>query len=329
LGKGTAIEVGRIFKKYDNGFMALRGADLSVQRGEIFAVLGPNGAGKTTLMRILTTQIRPTSGSAKVFGLSVTERQLEIREGFGYVPQEMSVWTDISGRENLIIYSKIYGVPAAARRKIIDEVLGAMDLLGVADRLVKTYSGGMIRRLELACAFLTKPKILFLDEPTIGLDPSAREKVWEMILSFKKEMGTTILFNTHYMSEADRYSDRIGIMAAGKVILTSDAEKLKKSLGEVVLLEFSGFPASKALSAVKGISHAVIDGKAVKVFCSDAEKTAPKLIEALRKAGATVTKVSIDKPSLDDVFLKYAGKGSESGRASEVAGMRQRIRRGG
>lgn len=158
---------------------ALDGVNLKVKPGVAFALLGPNGAGKTTLIRILTTQLKPTSGEAHVFGLNVARDASKVRKLISYVPQEMSVWTDLTGYENLLIYAKIFGVPRLEREKVINEVLEAMDLTHVKDDLVRTYSGGMIRRLEIACAMLIKPRIMFLDEPTIGLDPAARKIVWE------------------------------------------------------------------------------------------------------------------------------------------------------
>jgi len=172
-----AVQVNGLVKVYDGKVRALDGVDLTVEAGKAFALLGPNGAGKTTLMRILTTQIRPTSGEAYVFGLDVVRHGNKVRRLISYVPQEMSVWIDISGYENLLIYSKIFGLPSSERGKIIDDVLEHMGLTNVKDDLVKTYSGGMIRRLEIACAMLIKPKIMFLDEPTIGLDPR-RERLF-------------------------------------------------------------------------------------------------------------------------------------------------------
>lgn len=213
-----AVDVRGLTKVYEGKVRALDGVDLRVEAGRVFALLGPNGAGKTTLMRILTTQLKPTSGEAYVFGLDVVRKNAQVRRLVGYVPQEMSVWTDISGYENLLIYAKIYRLPSSKRREIIQDALKKMGLSEVANDLVKTYSGGMIRRLETACTMLIKPKILFLDEPTIGLDPSARKAVWEELTSFKKEYGVTVFFNTHYMDEADLYSDEIAIINDGKIV---------------------------------------------------------------------------------------------------------------
>jgi len=180
-----AVQVNNLVKVDDGKAKALEGVDLNVKPGVAFALLGPNGAGKTTLIRILTTQLKPTVGEAYVFGLNVVQDGGKVRKLVSYVPQEMSVWTDISGYENLLIYGKIFGVPRLEREKVIDGVLESMGLKDVKNDLVKTYSGGMIRRLEIACTMLIKPKIMFLDEPTIGLDPAARRVVWERLNVFK------------------------------------------------------------------------------------------------------------------------------------------------
>jgi ABC-2 type transport system ATP-binding protein len=225
-----AIEVRRLEKVYAGKVKALDSIDFTVNAGDVFAMLGPNGSGKTTLMRILTTQFKPTSGNALIFGLDVVNDGAKVRKIISYVPQETSVWTDITGYENLLIYAKIYGIPSNSRERIIWDALQSMGVDAVANKLVKTYSGGMIRRLELACATIIKPRLLFLDEPTIGLDPSARKAVWENLTSVKKEYGTTVFFNTHYMDEADHYSDEIAIIDRGKMIKFGTPSELKQSL---------------------------------------------------------------------------------------------------
>lgn len=230
-----AIEVRHLVKIYAGNVKALDGVDFEVNAGDIFALLGPNGSGKTTLMRILTTQFKPTSGEAYIFGFDVVKNDSEVRKSISYVPQETSVWTDISGFENLLIYAKIYGIPSNYRKNVIWDALESMGLDAIANNLVKTYSGGMIRRLEIACAMIIKPKLMFLDEPTIGLDPSARKAVWEKLTSFSKEYGTTIFFNTHYMDEADNYSDEIAIMDKGKMVKFGTASELKHSIRREVI----------------------------------------------------------------------------------------------
>ena len=329
-----AVDVKGLVKIYNGKVKALDGVDLKVEAGKVFALLGPNGAGKTTLMRILTTQLKPTSGEACVFGLDVVRRDSDVRRILGYIPQEMSVWSDITGFENLLIYAKIYGAPSDERKKIIWEALEIMGLDTVANNVVKTYSGGMIRRLEIACTLLIGPKILFLDEPTIGLDPSARKAVWEELSSFQKEYGSTIFFNTHYMDEADLYSDEIAIINGGKIVKLGMAEELKHSIGgEVILLSTTDHNAGEdVLNEIKKLNFVndiIVDNLEVRVIVEDAETALPTVIDVLRSKNIPVTKVSITKPTLDDVFLKYAGTKLETGGGiSEVRQVRRMIRRG-
>jgi ABC-2 type transport system ATP-binding protein len=326
-----AVEVKNLVKVYGRNVRALDGVDLSVEAGKTFALLGPNGAGKTTLVRILTTQIRPTSGEAFVFGLDVVREGGKVRKIIGYVPQEMSVWTDLSGYENLLIYAKIYGIPRSEREELLWEVLEKLGMKEAAKGLVRTYSGGMIRRLEIASALLIRPKILFLDEPTIGLDPSARKAVWTELGKFKEGDGVTIFFNTHYMDEADLYAEEIGIINAGKIVTLGTAAELKRSVGgELITLTAgpNGLPSEK-LRSLEFVEDVISAEGEVRVVVRDAEAALPKLLEFLRQDGISVARVSMTKPTLDDVFLKYAGTKFEAGgRVSEVRQMRRMIRRG-
>lgn len=329
-----AVEVKGLVKVYSGKTRALDGVDLKIGAGKAFALLGPNGAGKTTLMRILTTQLRPNAGEAYVFGLNVVKEGGKIRRLISYVPQEMSVWTDVSGYENLLVYAKIFDIAASERRKTIDEALTSMGLAEVADSLVKTYSGGMVRRLEIACAMLIKPKIMFLDEPTIGLDPSAKKVVWQKLTSFKKEYGVTVFFNTHYMDEADLYSDEIAIINQGKIVTLGTAEELKRSLGgEMILFAFENGGIKESLvQKLKASSFAkdvMVGNSELSVLVDEAETALPHLIKILEGLGVSAGKISITKPTLDDVFLKYAGTRLETGgRISEVTHIRDMIRRG-
>jgi ABC-2 type transport system ATP-binding protein len=228
------------------------------------------------------------------------------------VPQETSVWTDISGFENLLIYAKIYGIPSNHRKNIIWDALVSMGLDAIANNLVKTYSGGMIRRLEIACAMIIKPKLMFLDEPTLGLDPSARKIVWEKLTSFRKDYGTTIFFNTHYMDEADLYSDEIAIMDKGKMVKFGTASELKHSIRRDVIqfnLDNHGVDeiVLKKIRNMDFVSDVAIHNSELKVVVEDAETALPDIMEILRTDGITVAKISTTRPTLDDVFLKYAG----------------------
>lgn len=307
-----AIEVRQLVKIYAGRVRALDGVDFTVNGGDIFALLGPNGSGKTTLMRILTTQFKPTSGEAHIFGFDVVKNDSEVRKSISYVPQETSVWTDISGFENLLIYAKIYGLPANHRKNIIWDALEGMGLDSIANNLVNTYSGGMIRRLEIACAMIIKPKLMFLDEPTIGLDPSARRIVWEKLTSFRKEYGTTIFFNTHYMDEADHYSDEIAIMDKGKMVKFGTASELKHSIRrEIIQFNLRNYGIDeivlKIIRSMDFVSDVSVHNSELNVVVEDAETALPIIMEILRTKGITVEKISTSRPTLDDVFLKYAG----------------------
>ncbi len=326
-----AIETEHLVKVYAGTVRALDGVNLSLSAGRTFALLGPNGAGKTTLMRILTTQIRPTAGKARVFSLDVVRDGAKVRKIIGYVPQEMSVWTDLSGYENLLIYAKIYGIPRSQRSRLLDEVLTNLGMREAARALVRTYSGGMIRRLEIASALLIRPKILFLDEPTIGLDPAARKAVWTELRKFREEEGVTIFFNTHYMDEADLYAEEIGIINQGQLIKLGTGLELKRSVGgEVIALALASDAfVPERLKKLEFVEDVIAAEEEVRVVVQDAEAALPRLLDLLRQDGISVAKVSITKPTLDDVFLKYAGTRFEAGgRVSDVRQMRRMIRRG-
>jgi ABC-2 type transport system ATP-binding protein len=330
----VAVDTRNLVKVYKGETRALDGIDLTVEAGIAFALLGPNGAGKTTLIRTLTTQLKPTSGEAYVFGLNVTREGSKIRRLISYVPQEVSVWTDISGYENLLVYAKIFGIPSQEREDIIHEALENMGLDEVSDNLVSTYSGGMVRRLEIASAMLIKPKIMFLDEPTIGLDPSAKKVVWERLTGFKKQHGVTVFFNTHYMDEADLYSDRIAIINRGKIVKQGTAEELKRSLGgEVILFNLQNTDVAeetlRKLRSAETVKDVILTNSELSILVEDAETSLPRIMDLLRNEGVKTSRISITKPTLDDVFLKYAGTRLEtSGRISEVTSIRRMIRKG-
>jgi ABC-2 type transport system ATP-binding protein len=327
-----AIEVKNLVKVYGGKVKALDEMDLSVEAGKVFALLGPNGAGKTTLMRILTTQFSQTSGEARIFGTDVRKGGGKIRKMISYVPQEMSVWTDVSGYENLLIYAKLYGLPGHERRTVVKEAIHTMGLDEFANSMVKNYSGGMIRRLEIASALLIKPKLLFLDEPTIGLDPSARKAVWEKLMGFKKEFGVTIFFNTHYMDEADMYSDQIAIMNMGKIVKLGTAEELKRSVGgEVILLSLEHHLDPEILKKVRKmrmVTEALAEDSHVSIYVKDADSSLPHVMDFFRSENVAVSKAEIMKPTLDDVFLKYAGTRIETAeRVTDVRQTRSMIKR--
>ena len=212
----SAIETDRLTRRFGT-LVAVNGISFAVPAGSVFGLLGPNGAGKTTTIKMLTTLLPLTAGTARVAGFDVTREPVAVRRRIGYVPQALSADGLLTGRENLAIFTKLYSIPRAERRHRIDDALALMGLDGVAGSLVKTYSGGMVRRLEIAQSMLHEPPVLFLDEPTVGLDPVARRAVWEHLRAVRTEMGTTILLTTHYMEEAEELCDRVAIMHAGAI----------------------------------------------------------------------------------------------------------------
>ncbi|NYZ79392.1 ATP-binding cassette domain-containing protein [Candidatus Micrarchaeota archaeon] len=329
-----AVDVRKLSKKYGT-LLALDRVDLKVEEGKLFALLGPNGAGKTTLLRILTTQFEPTSGDAFVLGKNVITQGEELRELISYVPQEMSVWMDISGYENLLIYSKIYGLSAEERKDAIRDSLQLMDLADAANRLVSTFSGGMIRKLELACAVMIKPKILFLDEPTIGLDPATRKTIWKKLRALNRESGTNVFFSTHYMDEAELYADEIGIMNKGKLIKVASPEELKRSVSSDLVTIESGSLISRSVAShlrrLKDVSCVEPKGDIVEISTRSSEESLGGIVKSLLADGVVIKKISTRKPTIDDAFLRYAGtKGSSQdvGRLQELKRTRERIRRG-
>jgi ABC-2 type transport system ATP-binding protein len=226
----TILKTDRLTREFGT-LTAVDDLSLSIDEGEVFGLLGPNGAGKTTLIKMLTTLLPPTSGNAEIAGYDILHHSGNVRRIIGYVPQLLSADGSLTGHENLLVFAKLYNIPRSERNDRIHEALQLMELTDAADKTVRTYSGGMIRRLEIAQAMLHRPRLLFLDEPTVGLDPLARGAVWEYIELLRAEYGTTILLTTHYMEEADALCTRISIMHMGKVVVTGTPEELKESIG--------------------------------------------------------------------------------------------------
>jgi ABC-2 type transport system ATP-binding protein len=226
----AVLETRQLTRRF-GALTAVDGLTISVQPGEVFGLVGPNGAGKTTTIKMLTTLLPPSSGTARVAGFDITRQPAQVRRLIGYVPQMLSADGTLTGYENLLIFAKLYDLPAAGRKQRVREALAFMGLEDSADRLVRQYSGGMIRRLEIAQSMLHAPRVLFLDEPTIGLDPVARKAVWERIEQLRDEFGTMILLTTHYMEEADRLCDRVAVMHLGSVAVSGTPAELKQSIG--------------------------------------------------------------------------------------------------
>jgi ABC-2 type transport system ATP-binding protein len=304
------VEVDRLRKCFGD-FCAVDGLSFDVSHGEIFGLLGPNGAGKSTLIRMLTTLVPPTSGTARINGFDIIRQPYEVRASIGVIPQAMTSDLDLSAEENMGIFAKLYGITRDKRRRTIEGLLKAVDLEQWADKPVKMFSGGMRRRLEIARGLVHQPKIFFLDEPTTGLDPVSRVAVWDMLTRLKQERDLTILLTTHYMDEADKLCDRIAIVDHGKLVALDSPMKLKASIPGQNILEvsFSAIPADWE-GRLRSLPE-VVDVKAVdhifRISSQNGPQTTVELMEAARKAGVTVTSLSVQTTTLDDVFMHYTG----------------------
>ncbi|HLH67914.1 MAG TPA: ATP-binding cassette domain-containing protein [Candidatus Dormibacteraeota bacterium] len=236
LAPELAVECQGLSQRFGS-VQALDGVEFTVRRGEVFGLLGPNGAGKTTTIRVLVTLLRPDSGTIRVFGLDVVRQAMAVRRAIGYVPQQLSADQGLSGYENVWLFAKLFDVPRSQLRARIQEALALMGLEEAARRPVVTYSGGMVRRLELAQALVNRPRLLVLDEPTIGLDPVARAGVWQRVQELRARTGMTVLLTTHYMDEADRLCDRVALMHRGRIVALDTPARLKESLGQAATLD--------------------------------------------------------------------------------------------
>lgn len=302
------IEVEGLTKRFGQ-FTAVDNISFQVGKNEIFGLLGPNGAGKITTIRCLLTLIPPTSGSAKVAGVDVLKKPQQARENCGYVPQDVSVDGDLTGYENLLFYAKLFHVPGSVRKERIVEVIKFMELTEKANQLAKNYSGGMMRRLEIGQVLINRPKVLFLDEPSIGLDPVAKRMVIDYVHRLRDEFDASILLTTHDMNEADTLCDRVAIMNGGKIAVIGPPSKLKAELGgDVVTIASDNHNCYQVLGELgyKLLSEAQ-DGTCDLVV-DDGERKVPEIIDRLKNRGVNTLSVSLKVGTLDDVFLKYAGK---------------------
>ncbi|MCW3133895.1 MAG: ATP-binding cassette domain-containing protein [Methanophagales archaeon] len=306
-----AIEVRDLTKRYrGNGFAAVDHVSFSVKSGEIFALLGPNGAGKTTTIKILTTLLKPTSGTAKVAGFDVSKDKDSVRKSIGIVFQEPSLDWRLTGRENLDFHARIYGIGRKEREERIEEVLKLVELEDKADVVVDKYSGGMKRSLELARGFIHSPKVLFLDEPTLGLDTHTRRRIWDYIGELNDKEGVTIVLTTHHMEEADYLCERVGIMDQGKIIALDTPKNLKDLIGsDLVSLEMNTRDCNtdifKKLDFVTDFRE-YNDSVTLKMERGDLR--IPAIMEVAQREGIEIKSVNLRKPSLEDVFLYITGR---------------------
>jgi len=307
----NAIEVERLTKKFGD-LVAVQEVSFSVHEGEIFGLLGPNGAGKTTLIRMLTTLTPPTSGTARVAGHDILKEADGVRESIGVIPQALTSDPELTAEENLLLHAKLYGVPAAERAALSRRLLEAVDLQRFARELVRNFSGGMRRRLEIARGLVHSPKILFLDEPTTGLDPVSRTNVWEMIQKLKQEARLTILLTTHYMDEADKLCERIAIVDHGRLEALDTPTQLKDSVPgtDVVEAEFVGAPENwpEELRGLAQVADVTQRDGVTHIASHNGPETVGALMELARRRRVTVRKVTVQSTTLDDVFLHYTGR---------------------
>lgn len=309
----NAVETRSLKKVYGSETVAVDEISFAVQEGEIFGFLGPNGAGKSTTMMILTTLLKPTSGKAFVAGFDVAESPKKVRESIGYVQQEITVDEYLTGRENLLLQARLNHIPKDQIRSRIDELVDLVELKDKQHEATITYSGGMRKRLEIAGGLLHRPKVLFLDEPTVGLDIQTRQKIWEYIRRIHKEYKMTIFLTTHYMEEADRLCDRIGVIDHGKIQAIDTPQSLKNALGGgIITLSVEGDEKKRDLvDAIRKIDlvrdAAEKEGK-ITVFSSKGTEVAPLIFSLASELGVRIKSVSITEPTLDDVFLSITGR---------------------
>ena len=306
-----SIETKSLTKSFGS-VIAVNDISFSVKTGEIFGFLGPNGAGKSTTMMILTTLLKPTSGQALISEFDVMENAKKVRENIGYVQQETTVDEYLTGRENLLLQAKLNHIPKNQIKQRIDEVLELIELSDKQNDAVVTYSGGMRKRLDIAGGLLHRPKVLFLDEPTVGLDIQTRRKIWEYIKKIHKEFDMTIFLSTHYMEEADNLCDRIGIIDGGKIQVIDSPENLKNAMGNEVISIIMDDSDNRdsflsKLEEIESVNNINQDGTKLTLFVSNGTKVIPTIFQISSELEIKITTISLTRPTLDDVFLSYTG----------------------
>jgi len=308
----NAIEAVDLRKAYGEDVQALDGLTFSVPAGTVFGLLGPNGAGKSTTVKVLTTLAHPDAGAARVAGFDVLGEPARVRESIGVVSQAGGLDQEATGRENLRLQGQVFGMGGKGLETRIGELLGQFGLADAGDRLAREYSGGMRRRLDVAQALVHKPQVLFLDEPTTGLDPEVRAEMWEEIARLAAE-GLTVLLTTHYLEEADRLAAQLAIVDKGRVVAEGSPDELKRGLrGDAIHVELDAdadeASVRAALERIDGVGEVLIDERVVHARAEDGARTVPAVLAALEGAAVEVGSVTVARPSLDDVYLRFAGR---------------------
>ena len=307
-----AIEVNSLIKKFGN-FKAVDNISVQVEEGEIFGFLGPNGAGKSTTMMILTTLLKPTSGNVFVGGYDVMLNAKKVREKIGYVQQEISVDEFLTGRENLYLHARINQIPSKLIKSRIDDVLELVELGEKKDQAALTYSGGMRKRLDIANGLLSRPSVLFLDEPTVGLDIQTRRKIWGYIKKIRKDFGMTIFISTHYMEEADKLCDRIGIIDHGKIQIVDTPKSMKSAIGnEIISFNLVDGKANQdalieQINKIEFVKEVKIKQDLITVFSTKSNEVIPKIFQESINLEMRIRSLTLKQPTLDDVFISYTG----------------------
>jgi ABC-2 type transport system ATP-binding protein len=305
------VSVEDLTKSFNGTLKAVDSVSFKVYEGEVFGFLGPNGAGKSTTINMLTTILKPTSGTATICGFDIVKDAMEVRRSVGVVPQEYTADEDLSGYENVMLCADLYGIPRSVSKVRAMELLKLVELDSAAKRKVDTYSGGMRRRLELACGLISRPRLLFLDEPTLGLDVQTRTAVWEYIKKLKTEYRMTLFMTTHYLEEADAMCDRIAIIDHGKILKLGSPKELKDSLGgdviEIVVKEESE-DLSDQLKKVSLVKEVKKEDHTYIVMADMGEEAAPQIIDVVRAKGLHISRISVTKPTLDEVYLAITGR---------------------
>ncbi|MEZ0396146.1 MAG: ATP-binding cassette domain-containing protein [Anaerolineales bacterium] len=306
------LEVKDLVKKYGD-FTAVKGISFAVEEGEIFSLLGPNGAGKTTTLSVLSTLYAATSGEAIIAGHSVTREPMAVRQIIGVVPQELALYEDLSARENLVFWGQMYGLSGQALSKRVDEVLEQIGLRDRAKERVKTYSGGMKRRVNIGIGLLHKPRLLFMDEPTVGIDPQSRRAILDSVKELNR-LGMTVLYTTHYMEEAQELSDRVGIIDHGELIALGTQKELTRQVGEMesLILHIDESedpqPLAEALRGLKEVRQADIGDHAVTLIVPEAEEALAPIVTRANELGVKIRSVDIREPNLEALFLHLTGR---------------------
>ncbi|SVA96044.1 uncharacterized protein METZ01_LOCUS148898 [marine metagenome] len=307
-----AIEVNSLIKKFGD-FKAVDNISVQVEEGEIFGFLGPNGAGKSTTMMILTTLLKPTSGNVFVGGYDVMLNAKKVREKIGYVQQEISVDEFLTGRENLYLHARINQIPSNLIKSRIDDVLELVELGEKKDQAALTYSGGMRKRLDIANGLLSRPSVLFLDEPTVGLDIQTRRKIWGYIKKIRKDFGMTIFISTHYMEEADKLCDRIGIIDHGKIQVVDTPKSMKSAIGnEIISFNLVDGKANQdalieQINKIEFVKEVKIKQDLITVFSTKSNEVIPKIFQESINLEMRIRSLTLKQPTLDDVFISYTG----------------------